>query len=353
MSDYGYGHATRSTAIIRELLKQNEQIKIIICHSFAIRFLQQSFKNEQRVQFRNVSTDIGYILKENSLEPDKNLLNHELVSYVSSFDTRVEEESAFMEKAKISFVISDISPLGIASASASDIPCLGISNFTWFTAYEGLVEDELLSFLKQQYKKMMYWFSLACSAEGNWIIEEKQSFGFYSRKIDNLEVQRIRKQIDPIGKSRIIYFGLGMKVDVEKLNELPIWKSSNCKFIVSSNLNIQHSNVYKISKNETETQYHVAAADLVITKAGWGTISEAICAGVPLLIMNRSSMKEDQNTADYLTKHNLCELINWEELQSIVVTDNLINKCRKQSGTRYQNETIRIAEEIIKKINSK
>jgi uncharacterized protein (TIGR00661 family) len=352
ISDYGYGHATRSTAIIRELLKQNEQAKIIICHSFALGFLQQSFRHEHRVAFREVVTDVGYVLKENSLEPDAKLLNNNVSSYVSEFSMKLTQEMYFMKENNVSFVISDISPLGIASAAALNIPSLGLSNFTWYTAYEGLIEERLLSFLHEQYKQMKYHFSLACNNEPHWGIEENQSFDFYSRDIDNHEVQRIRKEIDSAGKSHIIYFGLGMKVDIGTLSELPIWQSPNCKFIVSSNVEVNHPNVYRIPTDAVETQHYVAASELVLTKAGWGTISEAVCAGVPLLITDRSSMKEDCNTIDYLVRHQLCDLIEWKELESLVVTSSLIETCRRQKVNYYKNEAINIVKEINKKIKS-
>ncbi|MEK6446653.1 glycosyltransferase family protein [Priestia aryabhattai] len=352
ISDYGYGHATRSTAIIRELVRQNENVKIIICHSFALDFLHQSFRHEPCVEFREVATDVGYVLKENSLEPDNDVLNAKVSSYVSGFSIKLDQETQFMKEKNVSFVISDISPLGIASAAALNIPSLGLSNFTWYTAYEELIEERLLSFLHEQYKQMTYHFSLACSKEPHWDIEENQNFGFYSRKIDQYEVQRIRKKIDPEGNSHIIYFGLGMKVDIGTLSELPIWQSPNCKFIVSSNVDVDHPDVYHIPKNAVETQHYVAAADLVLTKAGWGTISEAVCAGVPLLITNRSSMKEDRHTIDYLVCHQLCDLIEWKELESLVVTPSLIETCRRQNINYYKNEAMYIAKEINKKIKS-
>jgi len=353
ISDYGYGHATRSTAIIRELLKQNETMKVIICNSFALDFLQQCFKHEPRVMFREVETDVGYVLRENSLEPNAKRLNNTVSSYISEFSTKLNQEMCFMKEKNVSFVISDISPLGISSAAALNISSLGLSNFTWYTAYKGLIQEQLLSFLHEQYKQMTYHFSLACSNEPQWGIEENQRFGFYSRKIDDYEVQRIRKKIDPEGNSHIIYFGLGMKVDIGTLSELAIWQSPKCKFIVSSNVEVNHPNVYHIPTNAVETQHYVAVADLVLTKAGWGTISEAVCAGVPLLITNRSSMKEDRHTIDYLVRHQLCDIIEWKELESLVVAPSLIESCRQQNINRYNSEAIYIAKEINKKIKSK
>jgi len=58
-------------------------------------------------------------------------------------------------------------------------------------------------------------------------------------------------------------------------------------------------------------------------------IGEAVCANIPLLILNRTSMKEDQNTINYLKQHQLCETIDWEEFKSFQVTPSFMNYLEK------------------------
>lgn len=41
ISDYGFGHASRSIAVIRKLLNHPE-VEIMICHSFALSFIKES-----------------------------------------------------------------------------------------------------------------------------------------------------------------------------------------------------------------------------------------------------------------------------------------------------------------------
>ncbi|WP_335699289.1 hypothetical protein [Neobacillus drentensis] len=55
ISDYGYGHASRSIAIIRKLLEESE-VKIIVCHSFALSFIKASL-NSDSVSYRNIKTN--------------------------------------------------------------------------------------------------------------------------------------------------------------------------------------------------------------------------------------------------------------------------------------------------------
>jgi hypothetical protein len=75
ISDYRYGHASRSIAIIRKLLNHQE-VTIIVCYSFALSFIIESLLSE-RVSYRNLKTDIGYFLEEDSIFHDKERLLEE------------------------------------------------------------------------------------------------------------------------------------------------------------------------------------------------------------------------------------------------------------------------------------
>ena len=233
ISDYGFGHAARSVALIRHLLAIGEDIRIIICHSFALHFLQGSFKDENRVAFHTVETDIGYVLKKDSIEPDIEKLNVEYEKYLKKWSSLIEQERNFLQTNSVDLVISDISAFPFEAAYTLGIPSIGISNFTWYTAYQGLIADSLLEPLKEAYEKMTYFFSLAGSQEPDWGMQGTKQFGFFARNVDSNEVNRIRKFVNPTGDQFVVFFGLGMKIDIAQLERLPIWDSPNCTFIVS------------------------------------------------------------------------------------------------------------------------
>ncbi|WP_297991032.1 hypothetical protein [Anoxybacillus sp.] len=323
ISDYGFGHAARSVALIRHLLAMREDIRIIICHSFALHFLRESLKDENRVAFRTIETDIGYVLRKDSIEPDVEKLNVEYEKYLTKWPLLIERERNFLQINRVDLVISDISAFPFEAAYTIGIPSLGISSFTWHTAYQGLIADPLLEPLKKAYEKMTYFFSLTGSEEPDWGMKGTKQFGFFARNVDENEVHRIRKLINPTGDQFVVFFGLGMKIDIERLERLPIWDSPDCVFIVSSNVQVQGPNVFSIPKDYVESQHYIAAADLVISKPGWGIVSESVCAHKPLLILERQTMKEDQHTISFLKKHHLCKTMTWNELACFV-----INNCR-------------------------
>jgi hypothetical protein len=344
ISDYGYGHASRSIAIIRKLLV-DPNVNIIVCHSFALGFTKESLYSN-RVNYRNVKTDVGYILEKDSIYPDKARLLVEYKNFISNWDNFIQLEREFLQDNHVHLVVSDISPLPFEAAERLDIPSVGISNFTWYTAYQDLIDDKELKTFKEAYQKMTYFFSLAGSNERSYM--PTNDYGFFSRVIDFKEVQRIRGMVNPNDHMKIVFLGLGMKIDVDSLNYLPIWDSPNCVFIVSSNVNVKKSNVFQIPTDYLESQNFIAASNLVISKAGWGMIGEALTANVPLLILNRPSMKEDQNTINYLKQHHLCETIEWEDFNSYQV--NFSNKLKEtMTGpfSNHQNQSAKIATDLL------
>lgn len=346
ISDYGYGHATRNVAIIRALLRKRNDLEIVICHSYALEFLKQSFIGESRVFFRNLRTDVGYILKERSIEPNVKRLEAALSNHYKYKEPFIEREKLFYQEKGINAIITDISPLPIEAAFDAKIPSIGISNFTWHTAYQGLIQQSLLQLLQASYEKLSYFFAVACGKERYWGRVGNKNFGFYAREIDLNKVKAIREKVNPDHNKTLVFFGLGMKMNIS-INELTLWNSLNCEFIVSSNVDIDLPNVTKIPEKEIESQNYIAAADIVITKAGWGTVSEAIAGKTPLLIIDRKGMQEDQNTIDYLQEHKLCKTIEWGRFKNIVITDDLVNELNQIQFNTWYNDADKIALSII------
>ncbi|PFR30835.1 hypothetical protein COK19_04015 [Bacillus cereus] len=344
ISEYGYGHATRCIALMREMLQVRNDIRIIVCHSYALRFIRDSLKEyEDRLIFHDVKTDVGYVLKEYSLVLDAEKLQHAYDAFCEELSEKIHKEVSFLTSFHVECIVSDISPIAFEIGNRLGIPSIGISNFTWYTAYENILLGESLEVFKDMYAKMDYFYLLAGGVEKQWAKEKTLSFNFYSRKADPLEVSRIRLELDLTGKKKLIFIPLGMKIDVGNITDLSLWNDEGFVFIVSSNMDVQHPNVHQIPNDYTESQNYVAAADCIISKAGWGTVGEAIIHGRPLVILNRKGMNEDQNTIHFLRCNQLCELTTWEELQHINPREYI-----KDTSFEYKNEVSNIATHILK-----
>ncbi|SFD10112.1 glycosyltransferase [Bacillus sp. UNCCL81] len=345
ISDYGYGHASRSIAVIRNFLNRTSDVRVIICNSFAIEFLKESLvEYGERVVYHEVKTDIGYVLKKDSIEPDPIALKNRLSDYYHNWEEIVENELEYFKDKSIVGILSDISPIGIEVGSIIDVPTIGISNFTWYSAYKDLLKEQELEKLRKSYEQLDYYFSLATNQE-KWGRVGEFNFSFFSRTVDLNEVNRIRQIVNPSGNKKIIFVGIGMKIDMPLMN-LPIWSNAENVYIVSANVQAEGNDIFKIPFEYTESQNYIAASDIIITKAGWGTVSEAVNQGKTLYVIDRQSLNEDRNTISYLKQYNLAETITLEKLYSI-------NDLTIRNEVKCENEVELIVNKICEILNLK
>ncbi len=320
VSDYGYGHAARSIAVIRQLLADSPvPLHLVINCGKALGFLYESlqpFQGNHQLEFRTMCSDTGYVLQHDSIAADIEGLRKQYRQDMSLFAERVEQEGEFLLRIGAQLVISDISPIPIVAAARAGIESLGISNFTWYTAYQDMLEPQELNELRAAYAQMDHFIGLAGCAEPAWGCKDRIHTGFFCRQPDAAEVRRIRHRLARDGR-RIVFFALGMSIEVEELQSLPIWDSENVSFIVSSNMMVEREHIYRIPPDYSESQNYVAAADLVITKPGWGTIGEAVVLNKPLLLLNRSRFYEDRHTLDAIPVDHPMQLMSWEQISQL------------------------------------
>ncbi|ADU31900.1 hypothetical protein [Evansella cellulosilytica] len=347
ISDYGFGHATRSIAVISELMK--EDVNIIISTSFPMPIVQTAFekKHEGKITYRYNENDLGFITKMNSIDVDIDKMNVAYDAYISTLPERVIEEEWFLEENNVDLVISDISPAPFLAAKNKGIRSIGISNFTWYTAYLQIIEEHKLTPLKEAYEAMDYYFALAGVNEPDWAREKTEEFGFFARKTNHDEKDKLLELHNRDGKYKLIYLGLGMKIDIEDLDHLRLLDDPNVKLIVSSNIDIKGERIINIPATEPEAHHYTAIADVVITKPGWGTVGEAICNNKPLILINRSHMQEDANTINFLMERKRCMLIEWEELFDLRLTDEKwLDLSKQMSVEKVDNQLNKLVDSI-------
>ncbi|WP_188533125.1 glycosyltransferase [Paenibacillus abyssi] len=351
ISDYGYGHAARSIAVIRSLLQfSGNRLRIIICCSKALSFIKESLKeyDQEIIEYRNVSTDLGYILKQGSIQPDIDRLTVEYLKYIEGFPQLVERECKFLRQENISLVISDISPIPFAAANAVNIKSVGISNFTWYTAYTQMLEEHLLTPIKEAYSQMDYFVSLPGADEPYWGRYGHLRAGFFCREPLEKDLEQLSYQLNLNGSKIVVFFALGMSIGVDDLKGMQMWEDDSCLFIVSSNMDIDHKNVIRIPEHYTESQHYVALSDIVISKPGWGTVSEAVSLGKPLLLLKRDSFVEDDNTVAALNDNHPYKQIEWEQLKHLSITRELVeslnSRTTKQAANRRNENLQKIVE---------
>lgn len=308
ISDHGFGHASRNIPIIRYILEANNDIRVIVKTGKAqggfIRDLVGNF--DGRVNYYFDSMDVGLILKKNSLDIDKDKLTEKVEVYISSFKEKISKENEFLHYYNVDLIISDIVPWIFKSAKQLNIPSILISNFTWVEIYKEHLSKEICNEYIQCYKlaDKALFYELYMEEMKSYI-SNYEEVSLCSRDFDLEKADKIKKSF----KRPIAYLSVGRSVDLQKeidVNDL------NYDFIVTDGIKLKGHNVYYLDKGISNTQDYLLASDFVITKAGWGTVSEALLGRKKIALLSRDNVAEDRNTINQLTGMGLAIETNFD-----------------------------------------
>lgn len=292
ISDYGYGHASRDIAIIRKILSEYNDAKIYIKTYEPFHFVRQSlpYRNVEVIQTRN---DVGVVFKENSVTVDREQTKKMLDEWLASWAEYIQKEKRFCETHKIDLILSDIAPQPFIVADDLGITSIAISNFTWHYIFYNLFgEIPATERIKGAYERAEIALVLPFNEEMN-IFKRKREISLVSREI-TVDRCEMRRRCGISDNEMLVYVGVGRSFEPSFMRSMKPIESTNVKFLTSSNAELPFGNVISIPNNETETQNYIAMCDLVVSKTGYGTVSEAIRARIPVFLLKRNGFKEDE-----------------------------------------------------------
>lgn len=347
ISSHGFGHMTRCLAIIENILNTSNYNLYIVCNKrqndFARIYLA---KYKDRIICKDLATDIGLVNKQNSLEVDKFLLQQQLLEFTLSWEDVVNNEYNFLKNLNIKCIVSDISPIGTLVGYKLQLPVVLITNFTWVEQYEYIgIDKSIIDKYRQAYSYVTKFIKYdLCSPISSVNCKDINEVGFTCRDINLDKVEKIKQQY---GKFILVTCGKSAN-----LNTINI-KNFNGTIFTTSGIEItceEDCNIVNLPIDTLDTQNYIAASEMVITKAGWGTIAEGIIGHTNLVLIERPSAKEDSFNIEELKKRNLAISINEEDLLDLDI-EKLREKLKKEIDydklNSYENDAAKVAEIIL------
>ena len=347
ISSHGFGHMTRCLGIIENILNTSNYYVYIVCNKkqndFAKIYLAEY---KDRIIYKDLVIDIGLVSKKNSLEVDKYSLHQQLLEFTSSWEAVENYECDFLKNLNIKCIVSDISPIGTLVGNKLQLPVVLITNFTWVEQYEHIgIDESIIDKYRQAYSYVTKFIKYGLCLPINSVnCKEVYEVGFTCREIDFDKVEKIKQQY---GKSIMVTCGKSAN-----LNTINI-KNFNGTIFTTSGIDItckRDCNVVNLPLDILDTQNYIAASDIVITKAGWGTIAESVLGHTNLVLIERPSAKEDSFNIEQLKKDKLAISIKEEDLIDLDI-EKLNNKLKKEINydklNSYKNDVVKVAEIIL------
>lgn len=282
ISGHGFGHASRSIEVINALIDRQPGVRVIIRSDVAPWLVRRTAR--PAVELVPVQCDTG-VIQVDSLNLDEMATLARARAFMATFGERVAAEVAWLREAGASVVVADIPALGIAAAHGAGVPGIALGNFTWdwiYSGYDG--SADLVDTIGAVYRhttlalRLPMWGGFATMPE---VIDVP----FVARRSsrDPVEVRRLLGL--PAGErlALVSFGGYGVDgLDVAALRQLAGYRA------------LLPGDVDETAMYEQGLRYQdlVRAVDVVVSKPGYGIVSECLANDTALLYTSRGHFVE-------------------------------------------------------------
>jgi L-arabinokinase len=133
VSGHGFGHASRVIEVINALLARRPDIAVQVRTTAARWLFDVTVRGP--ITFVHGDTDTG-VVQRDSLQPDLEATAARAREFYEAFDAHAMREAAWLRAVRPQLVVADMPPLAFAAADAAEVPVVAMGNFTWDWIYE-------------------------------------------------------------------------------------------------------------------------------------------------------------------------------------------------------------------------
>jgi hypothetical protein len=328
ISGHGFGHASRQIEIINAIFARVPEARIIVRTSAARWLFDRTLRGPAEVQ--HAICDTGAI-QQGSLVVDVPETIRAAAAFHDGdgFERRIDQEARLLDAAGVQIVIADMPPLAFAAAARAGIPAIGLGNFTWDWIYEGYADalpqaPWLIDRLARFYARARAAWRLPL-AGGFETFREIVDFPFVARHARHTRDEvRHRLGLPPDAPLLLISFG---GYQSHELNLPAAAASVRAAQLVITSANAPDGaaitpkgvlvvDEQKLYGDGLRYEDLVHAVDIVLTKPGYGIVSECIANDTRLLYTSRGRFREYEIFVAEMPKLLPCEFLSHADLSS-------------------------------------
>ncbi len=291
ITPHGFGHAVRSLEIIRNLLIIAPSLDVVVVSDIP------SFLIEENVGFmlpyRRKQVDIG-LVQLDSLRFDLATTRSRLEAMRDTHDELIKEEVAFLASVGATAVVSDIAFLPFHAAKALGIPGIGIGNFTWDWVYSYYARSDpewtpLVEWTRSGYRKAELFLQLPM--HGNCSVFERIEQVPLVARHARLSHEEARRSLG-ITTDQRAYLIAFASLDLDRQALARLEAIEETAFLFKQPLRYHLRNGVSLDSHGLSYADVVGAVNAVITKPGYGIVSDCLAHRTPMIYCDRGDFPE-------------------------------------------------------------
>jgi L-arabinokinase len=290
VSGHGFGHAVRCAEVMRVILTREPRTRIVVRTS-APPWL---FPAGDRVRISAAALDVG-VVQAHSLTLDPEATLRAMSAILDRAEALVAEETGILRRARTQVVVGDIPPLAFEAARRAGVPGIAIANFSWDWIYRAYLPAEprfgpLIDRMSSMYAASTLLLRLPFHGDLSVFPVTRDIPLIARRSARGREGARRDLGLGegPVALLSFGGFGLAPLPVAEIARALPAWT-----FLVPwIPRDVGPGNLRVLDGRTIRHEDLVVAADVVVTKPGYGIVAECLANGARVLYTSRGDFPE-------------------------------------------------------------
>jgi hypothetical protein len=297
VSGHGYGHSTRTAEVLRAVRARAPELPMAVCTS-APAFLFAGIVAPP-LAIRRVECDVGLVQRD-ALVIDEAGTAEAWRAFAAGWDGLVAREAAWLRASGTRLVLGDIPPLAFAAAAAAGLPSVALGNFSWDWIYGHLsvrvpALAEAAARCREAYARADLLLRLPFAGDLS-AFRRIEPVPLVARKppVGKAEARR-RLGLDDRPAVVLSFGGLGLP----GLEPAAFGPLAGYQILLTGRAgagpvpaNLRRLDGEALSAAGLSYPDLVGAADVVVTKPGYGIVTDCIGAGTRLVYTDRGDFPE-------------------------------------------------------------
>lgn len=290
---HGYGHGVRSCDILGALLEGHPERKVTVTTDLPESFLRSRLSHANLV-IRPGAFDVGMVQKD-SIRVDVEASLEQALSLVESRTSRTRCEVEFLRGLGAELVVVDIPSIPIEAAAEVGIPAVAVGNFSWDWIYSPFIARDsrwrsVVELFEEGYRQARLLLKLPFSPAME-IFSQQVNMSLLAKPGRERRHELAKLSGADTGKRWVLLsfttldWGEAALREVETLTDF--------EFFTVKPLDLTgRRNIHSIDRMTIGFSDVLASADVVVTKPGYGILSDCVANEKPIVYAEREDFIE-------------------------------------------------------------
>lgn len=325
ITPHGLGHAAQVAPVLNTLWQQRPDLRLTLMTSVPERFLSARVRAPFRYEAR--APDFGLHMNS-ALEIDLPRSAQAYRRLHQDWPVQVAEAAAQLAALEPDLVLADVPYVPLAAAQVLSVPAVALCSLNWADIYRhyfgSCVEAaQVLAQMQAAYRSARAFLCPEPSMPMPWLARRRSLDPIAQRGHHRREELNDRLGLDP-GDSLVLVApgGVSARFPVER------WpRRRGVNWLLAACWRVEHPNAYTIESTGMDFIDLLASADALLGKCGYGTVTECVVNGTPLLFVPRADWPEERWLRAWLLAHHAGVAVPAERLDDGELLDALA-QCR-------------------------